>query len=354
MFVWRSLGWILLNTLLAAALAECLAHAAERLHPAREEITFDYAPYRMLRMSRAPWPLNREGFRADDLTNYRGKFLIEFLGGSVCLGVGTNPGKTLPERLQDALRAAGLHQARVLNLCQGGASSAQELAIFLQYGLPLSPQVVFSFNGANDLMHPVPLGEDGEANLPYRDQQLRASFGHSWLSHLALARVASRLAARLPRPEPPAENAVDPERILDSYLYAVGLVRELVEARGGWHAVLLQPALHYAKPWSPSERRMWRARRPRDAEAASRYAGQLFERARARLAAWNRAPGGFFDLTHVFEATGETVYSDSVHFTGPRGYAMLAAELHARGWVDSIAARYRAWEKGREGIRWPR
>ena len=122
---------ILVNTLLGLALAEGAARLAEWLHPSREQVAFEYAPYRMLRMSRAPWPLNRDGFRAQELETYRGKFLVEFLGGSVCLGVGTNPGRSVPERVEDALHAAGMPRAAVLDLCQGGAPSAQELAIFL-------------------------------------------------------------------------------------------------------------------------------------------------------------------------------------------------------------------------------
>src|SRR6202040_3138098 len=122
---------ILFQTLTLLTLAEGAARMAEWLRPRSDDLAFDYAPYRMLRMTRAPWPLNRDGFRARELETYRNTFLIEFLGGSVCLGVGTTPGQTLPERLQAALDARGLARAAVLNLCQGGATSAQELAIFL-------------------------------------------------------------------------------------------------------------------------------------------------------------------------------------------------------------------------------
>ena len=95
---------ILFQTLLLLGLAEGAARLAEWLHPAAEDVTFAYAPYRMLRMANAPWPLNREGFRARELESYRGSFLVEFLGGSVCLGVGANPGRIVPERLEDALQ----------------------------------------------------------------------------------------------------------------------------------------------------------------------------------------------------------------------------------------------------------
>jgi hypothetical protein len=337
----RGTSLILLNTVLLAALAECAARVAEFAYPRQDEVSFEYAPYRMLRMSRAPWPLNREGFRAQELDQYRGKFVVEFLGGSVCVGVGTDAGKTLPERLEDALAEVGLRAAAVVNLCQGGATSAQELAIFLEYGLPLRPQVVLSFDGANDLLHPLPLGQDASENLPYRDREMRAGFaGDSWTSHLALARVASRMAQRWLKPMPAESSAVRPEAILDSYVYTLEVVRTLTSAGGGWHAVLLQPTLHYNKPWSEEERAMWQARRPRDSAAASHYAAGLYEQARARLA----GRGDFYDLTQVFAATPATMYSDSVHFTGATGYRMLAEELERQGLIGQIVARYKHWE----------
>ena len=62
---------ILLNTLLLLALAEGAARVAEKLHPGGDQVTFAYSPYRMLKMQRAPWPLNRDGFRARELGTYR-------------------------------------------------------------------------------------------------------------------------------------------------------------------------------------------------------------------------------------------------------------------------------------------
>lgn len=341
-------GWIAINTLALAALAEGASRLVEWLRPPSHDLVFDYAPYRMLRMSKAPWPLNREGFRAQELDSYRGSFLVEFLGGSVCLGVGTNTGPALPERLEAALHAAGLERARVLNLCQGGAPSAQELAIFLEYGLPLAPQVVLSFNGANDLMHPRPIGDDDAPNLPYRHREMRAVFEgrHTALAHLALSRLAGRAARRILPDHPGGGDAVPPEAILNSYLYVTEVTRTLTESQGGFYAVLLQPTLHYAKPWSQQEAAMWRQRRPRDADQVSAYAARLFEQARAALAAWSEETGGrWYDLTRVFESTPQTVYSDSVHFTGETGYRMLAEELNRQGWIEEIARRYHAWQQ---------
>jgi hypothetical protein len=337
---------VLLNIVLLAAVAEGGARLAERWWPPQEDVAFGYAPYRMLKMTAAPFALNADGFRAAEWDAYRGKFVVEFLGGSVCLGVGTNPGPPLPERLEAALRRAGLEHAAVVNLCQGGTASAQELAILLQYGLPLRPQVVLSFNGANDLLHPRPMGEDDAPNLPYHHRELEARFDgrHGWLDHAALRRVSDRIVRRLPMPGrrfAMAGPPVAPRAILDSYLYVTQAERTLAEAHGAMFAVLLQPSLHYAKPWSPEERAMWTARRPNDAEAASAYAADLFAQLRAETAA-SGLP--VYDLTRTFERTTATVYSDSVHFSGGMGFRMLAEELERQGVLGAIVARYRAWE----------
>jgi len=118
------------------------------------------------------------------------------------------------------------------------------------------------------------------------------------------------------------------------------VVRTLTKEQGGWYGLLLQPTLHYAKPWSDGERAMWRERRPLDGDSASQYTAGLYERARNRMA---RA-GEFYDLTKVFAATKETVYSDSVHFAGSTGYKMLTEELERQGLMAKITALYKSWE----------
>ncbi len=88
---------------------------------------------------------------------------------------------------------------------------------------------------------------------------------------------------------------------------------------------------------------MWRGRRPADAETFSRLIRDRYGTAREAVASW--AP--FFDLTPVFAHTGATIYSDSVHFNGPQGYAMLFDELERQGLVKQIAARYRVGRTSR-------
>ncbi|HEY1759022.1 MAG TPA: SGNH/GDSL hydrolase family protein [Bryobacteraceae bacterium] len=342
---------IVLNTLALLALAEGAARLAERIHPETAgigDITFAYSPYRMLKMTQGPWPLNREGFRARELETYRNSFLIEFLGGSVCVGVGDDPGATVPERLETALRKAGLARAEVLNLCQGGATSAEELAIFLEYGRPLHPEVVLSFDGANDLMHPRPIGDDDAPNLPYRNAQIEARVnGQDGVSHIALARVAARLAGRFRTPAPAQGPPVAESAILDSYLDHLAAVRTLAEADRALYAIVFQPTLHYQKPWSKAESAMWRSRRPGDGEPLTGLIRKRYGHARDAITVWASSGGvALYDLSLTFSETAATVYSDSVHFRGPLGYQLLFADLERQGLIERIRTRYREWESG--------
>ncbi|MEQ1884608.1 MAG: hypothetical protein ABL967_06060 [Bryobacteraceae bacterium] len=338
---------VAVQVLLLLGLAEGSATVLEKLRPRDAELAFDYAPYRMLRMSHAPWPLNRDGFRARELETYRDHFVVEFLGGSVCLGVGTNTGPTVADHLQYALDRLGLSRAQVLNLCQGGATSAQELAIFVQYGLPIKPQVVLSLNGANDLLHPRPVGSDDAPNLPYRDREMRASFDghHSVLSHLALVRLAGRLAARHPE-NPAAHPPVPVNSVLDSYTYMLEVTRQLAESSGATYAVLFQPTLHYRKKWSAGESSMWQQRDPQYGAATSAAVRETYSAADRYLSNWAKATGAnWIDLTNTFAGTPGTVYSDSVHFASEGGNLALFDELERRGLVADIEARYRVWER---------
>jgi hypothetical protein len=339
---------IALNTVVLLMLAEGAARLAEWIRPEAEGVTFAYSPYRMLKMTHAPWPLNRDGFRARELETYQDAFLIEFLGGSVCLGVGDDPGPTVPERLEAALRQAGLARVEVLNLCQGGAASAEELAILVEYGLPLHPQAVLSFDGANDVLHPRPVGQDDAPNLPYRNAQIEARVnGREAWSHLAAARVAVRLAGRFRTPVTPQGPPVAESAILDSYLYHLAAVRTLAEAGRGFYAVVFQPTLHYRKPWSAEETAMWRSRRPRDAATLTSLIRQRYGHAEEAVVAWANAGGvALYDLSSAFSDVGGTVYSDSVHFRGARGYQLLFAELERQGLIERIRERYHEWETG--------
>ena len=169
---------------------------------------------------------------------------------------------------------------------------------------------------------------------------------------MALARVALRLESRfrapaLSSPSLASQAPVAIESILDSYLYHLSLARSLTEAQHGFYAVLLQPTLHLDKPWSPQESLIWHTAHPRDAASFTLLIHDRYAEARQAAGRWSASNGvTLYDLTRVFSDAPEAVYSDSVHFRGPRGYEMLFAELERQGLITSLRQRYQAWETG--------
>ena len=206
--------------------------------------------------------------------------------------------------------------------------------------------MLFRSDGANDVLHPSPVGDDSEANLPYRNAQIEARVdGRDGLSHLALARVAARIAQRFREPGPAQGVPVEESAVLDSYLYHLAAVRTLTEANHGLYAIAFQPTLHYSKPWSVEETAMWKKRRPGDARQLTNVIRERYGHAQEAVTEWAEAGGvALYDLSSAFENTSATVYSDSVHFHGPLGYETLFSELARHGLIDRICERYRDWE----------
>jgi hypothetical protein len=120
-------------------------------------------------------------------------FLIVFVGDAACLK------ENVPEQLEHGLHRAGITRASVLNLCRAGAAAGEKMTAFLEYGLPLGPQVVVSFDGA-----------------PYLTPGIE---------HLALRRLVRG-------------SSPGPQSMLNSYLYATEVIRTLTKSQSGWFGVL--------------------------------------------------------------------------------------------------------------------
>ena len=305
-------------------------------------LEFDYAPYRMMKVKAAPWPLNPEGFRAKPLNHYlnssRKRFRIVFLGGSVCAGYGGNNGPPLPNLLQKRLYKLGIANVEIINLGQAGAVSAQELAILIQYGLKLKPQFVVSFNGLNDLFHPRPLGPDEAPNLPYENHLLRDLWKGSWYNRTSLWRL---LASKPPAPQ---INEVPVESIVSSYVQTMDLTHKLTKAYGITHAVLLQPSSWLNKPLSPKERHFIETRyKPRHMKRGA----LLFQKAIHAFNDWSRQDDSrhFFDLTSAFAHEEKLIYEDTNHFANRSGYPRLLEMLENKGFIDQILNEYSAWKQ---------
>jgi len=325
-------------------------------------LKFDYAPYRMMKTVQAPWPINEAGFRAKPLQSYLARpdesFRIVFLGGSVCAGYGGDTGPVLPDLLQERLHELGLAGTEVINLAQGGAVSAQELAILIQYGLKLQPEIVISFNGVNDLGHPSPIGSDEEPNLPYFDARMREmwqdakrpSFWSAFYTRTSTGQMPARIYHKLLRAGffgGSKKKVVPVDGVVASYVRTMDLTRRLTAAYGIKHVVVLQPVALVKKPMSPEELRYVREF---DLLNFQERFQALYQKSAEAL--HSLSPDGefrtFYDLAGAFRDEERTVYLDGTHFVNRIGYPRLLEVLEEQGLIEQISREYRRWAEGRD------
>jgi lysophospholipase L1-like esterase len=355
-----ALALLTLNTLLLLALVEGAAALVEAVRPRKDPnlLSFAYSPYRMLKSATAPWPINSDGFRARELSTYdRSRFTVLFLGGSVCVGWGGENGDPLSALVEAELHRRGLTRAQVINLGQGGAVSRQELDILVDYGLPLHPRVVVSFNGANDWFHPLPMGNDRAPNLPNHDALMRGLWERNekgpiaaLVDHSHAVSVLQRVRERMARDRRSAgsEAVVPIDDVVSSYFTAMDHARALLEPLQATHIVAIQPTAFMGKSLSPEEEAFQNATySPFQVDHARRLIARVRERARIR--AQNPATPTY-DLSDALAGEAGTLYLDSVHFGNAKGYPLLLQALVQQGFFDEVRRVYEGWERSSASV----
>jgi len=314
-------------------------------------MAFDYAPYRMMKAVKSPWEINKDGFRAKPFEQYQRdnnkNFRIVFLGGSACLGYGRDTGPPLSTLLEQRLHSLGFLDIEVINLAQGGAVSGQELAILIQYGLKLNPQIVVSFNGANDLMHPAPFGDDEQPNLPYLNQSMRELWHNakSPLTYILNTTSIGRVIKGLKRRLITAKNSVPIEDVVNSYTQTMEVTYRIVSSYGAEHMILLQPIITIDKPLSSEEQKYFK--RKYDTPEKISRCHMLFETSTSLLRSYAERNAGmdFYDLRSAFKKEYDTIYMDSLHFANNKGYPRLLAVLEHDGFINKVIEIYEKWKQ---------
>ncbi|MBI1308653.1 MAG: hypothetical protein GC129_02185 [Proteobacteria bacterium] len=348
---YRDAAVIVLNCLILLALVEVavrtLDHKGFDSQKFLVTIGFDYAPYRMSKQVRADFPLNSDGFRAPELSELakeKDAFTVLFIGASTCVGFGKNTGEPVSALLEQELHQRGMAKARVINLCQGGAVSMQELLILLQYGLPLHPDAVVQFTGANDIFHPAPLGEDAAIGLPYEDAMMRALWHRPapWVVNLRLVDHLRLWLDSPPAPERPA--VISSAAIAENFMQNVVNIHHLL-APDTLHVVLLQPSSVFRRP-QPSAEEVVRIKELHSGEDVAPLVAERYGAVAGALDTLAHQLPNFMwvDGTGIAEKAAQTVYLDSVHFDGPWGNQQLAALLAKSPAMKALRQGYKEWE----------
>jgi hypothetical protein len=245
---------------------------------------------------------------------------IFLTGGSTIFGAGapndeSTIGAYLERRLNESV-ASGDPVYEVFTLADPGWTSTQERIIIENRLSELSPDLVISFSGLNDV-HWAGAGRDVLWFRNFADQ-------HYW----ELLNATRHLAGFPALPDVVAQaTAVSPQQIGDRLEKNVRLSAAALGARNSRYIFILQPMIATTgKPLSAREEQI----RGRFPPTASANFVDGYKQIRARLSAIHQAGFEFADQSNVFDSltARDEIFLDSYHF-GDRGNKFIAGAIAA-------------------------
>ena len=222
---------------------------------------------------------------------------------------------------------------QVVNAAYGGYEARQQVIVASLWGPALSPRVIVSIDGANDLESRLRVPRPGTFYLDpayrlYLTRPFAAPFAYL-LSRSQAYNGLRRLAARYQ--VGPAEEYLDAVPV---YAAAQHSLNVLARGMGASRVMVLQPFVAYKQPQSDQER-AFTAYRYRE-EVVKR----LFDRAHEELTTVAAADGvAYLDGRFLYQGLAETIFSDDVHFATEKGYHVLADAIAAKLTDGDVAAR---------------
>jgi len=236
------------------------------------------------------------------------------VGGSTAQGFA-------PEILAAALGRRFGRTIRVVNAAYGGYEARQEAVVASLWAPQLSPSIVISIDGHNDLEHRLRVRRPGRFFL---DASYDAILTHPfaaplvWLlaesqAYNAIARAAAR------------RRVGEWSQYADAipvYVSAQHSINVVARGLGATRLMVLQPFMAFKEPLAPEER------------AFTAYAYRepvllaLYDAAAPALAQLAARDGiAFLDARPIFNGTAPAVFTDDVHFRDTRGYEVLARAI---------------------------
>jgi lysophospholipase L1-like esterase len=290
---------------------------------------------------------NSLGFRGPETTVQKpdGRFRIVVLGGSSAWGFGsTADERTIPGRLEALLRAKYPgRDIEVVNAGQIGFTSTQELIFYHRMIAPLKPDLVFLFDGYNDvladLMNSIsgwPLHAEllesryqGSFRSPQLGRALSAFVRQSRFLDLSIRKLSELLA---PATRSSVTPVVTAEETAASYLRNVVALSRLAAPMTLW--IALQPVPAFTrKPLAPEEARIV----DRKAKAILRYKERIETTYRAIESGLRAAGLPVINLELALGAAPRLMFADECHF-GDEAAERIAIRI-AEEWSRSNVPR---------------
>jgi hypothetical protein len=281
-----------------------------------------------------------EGFRGPGPEAAGTRSVAFVLGGSAAFGYMASS--------DDTTLAGYLNQIQdqywFVNAGVNSWTSTQELARLAHQLLAYEPALVLAWDGYNDSHVPVDYFEEGllyPPGTPESFDDLYALVGDIrggetrgkplYEKYFPQLTRQARKALEDKGPDPRAPDAIL-EGAADLYLYNLGVMQTLVEARGGRFAAFIQPNAHL--------HRNVPARFKKDEDSHARFRRRVLEQAPAELPLRDFSdlfdtyfdPVPFFDKKSAEDIGDQTIFLDQVHLydTGNR----IAAEAVWASLVD--------------------
>jgi hypothetical protein len=221
---------------------------------------------------------------------------------------------------------------RVMNAAFGGYEARQEVVVASLWAPSITPALLVSLDGQNDLEHRLRVERPGRffldaAYRTYLTEPAAAPF--AWLlahsqAYNGLARWSARRAVGdWTRYADAVPIYVDAEHALNVLARGLGAVRLMV----------LQPSMAFKRPLA-SEERAFTAYAYREPVMKA-----LYDRAAAALDALAvRDHVRFLDARRIYDGIASPLFADDVHFRSDEGYEILARAIADALPADALAA----------------
>ena len=243
------------------------------------------------------------------------KFRIVLLGGSTGQGFNIN---ILEKKIKDKINI----EAEVFNAAAGAYNIRQQLVLLSIWGNRLDPDIVISFDGANDILHS--LRGEHEKGTFFLNHTYKAYLTKPYLGSFIYLIQNSQLYNGLIRfsRRYQAFNEKDHYKNIDIYLEAKENISLISNAYDAYHISILQPYLGFKKEKSDREK-AFTFYDYRDEIVKKLF---LYTDKKLKINADKFKNTFYFNSQNLYN-TNKTIFSDDLHFIDDFGYEILSNKI---------------------------
>lgn len=212
-------------------------------------------------------------------------------------------------------------QFEVINLAEGGYNARQEVVALALWGPSLSPDLIITLDGANDLTHRLRMKKAGSFFL---QEAYDLALKHPFLAPIADILRHSQFIQGMQRLQE-HHTIKSFEQYADAipiYIAAQHSMNILAKGLSAKRLIVLQPFLSFKNPLSSPEKK-FNHYQYREAVIMKLY--EANHNALTHLAKQDHVL--YLDGRLIYHGIDQTIFSDDVHFINDEGYRVLAKNI---------------------------